>query len=69
MAENRRTTPNSETRDAERAEAEARSGPDRMPTSEEEQRAEEHEVSNKVAEHEEEMLKRGADQQGEGRLP
>jgi hypothetical protein len=62
------TRPSAETRKAEHAEAQAKHEPDRAPTPEEEAVAAE-EVEPDVAEHEEEMLKRGANQQGEGRLP
>ena len=40
-----------------------------MPTPEEERQAEESELDPEVAEHEREMLERGAAQEGEGRLP
>lgn len=40
-----------------------------MPTEDEERLAEEREVNESVAEHEEEMLERGANQRGEGRVP
>ena len=63
------TRPNAETREAERAEAQAKHESDRAPTPQEEAAAEALEVDPDVAEHEEEMLKRGANQQGEGRLP
>ncbi len=63
------TRPSAETREAERAEAQAKHESDRAPTPEEEAVAEAQEVEPDVAEHEEEMLRRGADQQGEGRLP
>jgi len=62
------TRPSAETREAEHADAQAKHESDRAPTSEEEA-VEAHEVDADVAEHEEEMLKRGANQQGEGRLP
>ena len=63
----RPTRPSDETREAEHAEARAKHDSDRAPTPEEEAVAAE-EVEPDVAEHEEEMLKRGADQQGEGRV-
>ena len=62
------TRPSSETREAEQAEARAKHQADRSPTPEEEASAEAHEVDPGVAEHEEEMLRRGANQQGEGRI-
>jgi hypothetical protein len=43
--------------------------PDRDPTGQEEAAAEVRVVDPDVAEHEKEALKRGAHQQGEGRLP
>lgn len=63
------TRPSAETREAEHAEAQANHESDRAPTPQEEAVAEAQEVEPDVAEHEEEMLKRGANQQGEGRLP
>jgi hypothetical protein len=63
------TGPSRETRDAERREAEQEAGADRMPTEDEERLAEEHHTDSSVAEHEAEMLDRGAHEQGEGRLP
>jgi hypothetical protein len=62
------TRPSAETREGERADAQAKHESDRAPTPEEEAVAVQA-VDPDVAEHEEEMLKRGADQQGEGRLP
>ncbi len=58
-----------ETRAAERAEAQQSAGADRAPTAEEEARADAVELDPDVVAHEEEMLERGAHQQGEGRLP
>jgi hypothetical protein len=66
---NQPTRPSTETRDAERVEAQAKHESDRAPTPQEEAVAEANEVDSDVAEHEEEMLKRGANQRGEGRLP
>ena len=63
------TRPSAETREAEHTDAQAKHESDRAPTPEEEAVAEAQEVEPDVAEHEEEMLKRGANQQGEGRLP
>ena len=62
------TRPSAETREAEHAEAQAKHEPDRAPTPQEEAAAAQ-QVEPDVAEHEEEMLKRGANQQGEGRVP
>ncbi|MDP9331944.1 MAG: hypothetical protein M3Q30_01335 [Actinomycetota bacterium] len=62
------TRPSAETREAEYADAQAKHESDRAPTPEEEAVAAQ-EVEPEVAEHEEEMLKRGANQQGEGRIP
>jgi hypothetical protein len=62
------TGPSAETREAEHADAQAKHESDRAPTPEEEAVAAQ-EVEPDVAEHEEEMLKRGANQQGEGRIP
>jgi hypothetical protein len=69
MSESERTRPTSETRAAERAEAEVHAEADRMPTPEEERLAEEHDPDPEVAEHEREMTERGANQKGEGRVP
>jgi hypothetical protein len=63
------TRPSAKTRAAERDEADQPAGADRMPTDEEERRAEEHPVNEAVAEEAEEMYERGADAQGEGRIP
>jgi hypothetical protein len=63
------TRPTPTTREAERTEAEAHAQPDRMPTGDEEAKAEENELDPEVSEHEREMLERGAIQEGEGRLP
>ncbi|HUY63769.1 MAG TPA: hypothetical protein VMV14_04560 [Acidimicrobiales bacterium] len=63
------TRPSADTRDAEHAEAQTNHESDRAPTSQEEAAAEAQEVDSDVAEHEKEMLKRGANQEGEGRLP
>ena len=62
------TRPSAETREAEHAEAQAKHESDRAPTPDEEAVAAQA-VEPDVAEHEEEMLKRGANQQGEGRVP
>ena len=63
------TRPTPTTREAERAEAEVHAQPDRMPTVDEETKAEENDLEPEVSEREREMLERGAQQQGEGRLP
>jgi len=63
------TRPTPDTRAAERAEATTPAGADRMPTAEEEDRAEEHDLDPEVVEHEREMAERGARQEGEGRIP
>ena len=62
------TRPSAETREAEHAEEQAKHEPDRAPTPQEDAAAAQ-QVERDVAEHEEEMLKRGANQQGEGRVP
>jgi len=64
-----RTRPNEETRQAERAEADTKASPDRMPTPEEEQLADSLESDPEVAKNYEEMAERGANQKGEGRIP
>jgi hypothetical protein len=63
------TRPSVGTREAERAQAQAKHESDRAPTLQEEEAVGAHVVDPEVARHEEEMLKRGANQQGEGRLP
>jgi hypothetical protein len=63
------TRPSVETREAERTQAQAKHESDRAPTPQEEEAVAEHQVDPEVARHEEEMLKLGANQQGEGRLP
>ena len=63
------TKPSPETRAAEREEAGARHDADREPTADEAAAAEDLDVDPAVAEHYEEMAERGADQQGEGRIP
>jgi hypothetical protein len=63
------TRPSRETRDAERQESDREAGADRMPTEDEERLAEQHATDESVAEHEAEMLERGAHQKGEGRVP
>jgi len=63
------TRPSRETRDAERAEADAAHDADRAPTPEEESVAEQTELDPDVAAHEREMAERGSQQEGEGRIP
>jgi hypothetical protein len=63
------TRPSRETRDAEREEADRKAGADREPTEDEERLAEQHTTDESVAEHEAEMLEKGAHQEGEGRVP
>jgi hypothetical protein len=63
------TSPSPATRDAEAHEANRRASADRAPTAEEEALAERTELDESVAEHEKEMVERGARQQGEGRIP
>jgi hypothetical protein len=63
------TRPNAETRDAEREEADRPAGADREPTTDEAERADAHAPDPEVADHEREMADRGANQEGEGRLP
>jgi hypothetical protein len=64
-----RTKPSDQTRQAERADAETHAGSDRMPTPDEEKVADSLEVDPEAAKHYEEMAERGANQQGEGRIP
>lgn len=66
---NENTRPNSETRDAERAEASTPAQADREATPEEAELAERNELDPEVAEHEREMAERGSNQKGEGRVP
>jgi hypothetical protein len=63
------TRPSAETREAELADARTKPHADREPTADEERLAEGHELDPDVSEHAEEMAQRGADQEGEGRLP
>ena len=64
-----RERPSDATRAAERAEAEVHSGPDRMPTEEEERVADGSTIDDDVRDHAKEMARRGANQRGEGRIP
>ena len=63
------TRPTAETRAVEREDAQTTAHADRKPTPEEERRAEELSLDPEVAEHEQEMAERGANQKGEGRIP
>jgi hypothetical protein len=63
------TRPSDETRAAERDDAQRRAGADREPTNDEEALADALEPDSDAAEHEREMMERGAKQQGEGKLP
>jgi hypothetical protein len=64
-----RTKPSPETRAAEREEASAEHEADRAPTEDESAAAGDRAADPEVAKHYEEMAERGADQQGEGRIP
>ncbi|HEY1739297.1 MAG TPA: hypothetical protein VGI86_11325 [Acidimicrobiia bacterium] len=65
----RETTPSDATRAAEEAEAQRAHVPDRAPTDEETEDAEAAPRDKDAGAHYDEMAKRGANQQGEGRLP
>ena len=70
MADERHTRPSSETKDEEARDAQMRGGPSREPKpdeSEAAERARAHQPDD-VSEHYEEMIERGANQQGEGRI-
>jgi hypothetical protein len=69
MPDEQPTRPSSETRGAERDEAQRPASAGRGATPEEAERADSRELDPEVAEHEREMNERGAKQQGEGRLP
>jgi hypothetical protein len=65
-----RTRPSGETRAEEAREARKGADAGRPPTPDEEAAADEHgDAPGDVAEHYEEMLERGAHQEGEGRIP
>ena len=66
-ADRARTVPSGATREAERDEAHVTAGADRPPT-EDEERAAPTEVTDEQRDNAEEMLERGAHQQGEGRI-
>lgn len=63
-----RTTPTPATKEADRREADVEHDADRPPTPTEAEKAPE-EVSEETAEAYKEMTRRGAEQEGEGRLP
>ncbi|MDZ7734681.1 MAG: hypothetical protein U5R31_17805 [Acidimicrobiia bacterium] len=63
------TRPDDKTREAGREDARAAHEPDREPTPDEEARAEEQDVSEETREAYEEMAEKGAETEGEGRLP
>ena len=63
------TRPSERTRDAERRDARTPAHADREPTAEEAELAEREELDPSVAENYEDMLERGANQKGEGRVP
>ena len=69
MSEEQPTRPTSDTRATEREEAERAAGADREPTPEEEKIADSQPLPEGVSEHEREMVERGRNQEGEGRVP
>lgn len=68
MAMPDRTRPSNETRSAERREARRGSDAGDEPTPEEARAADENTLDDDVSEHYEEMIERGAHQEGEGRI-
>ncbi|HET9091380.1 MAG TPA: hypothetical protein VFN50_03150 [Acidimicrobiales bacterium] len=62
------TRPDLATEDAEQADAEAEHTPDRPPTPEEEEAAEQGELAEDVAEHYKEAIETGAEVKGEGEI-
>lgn len=62
------TRPNEQTRQADREALNAEHGAPQEPTPEEEQAAERNTPSPEAAEHNQEMMERGANQKGEGRI-
>jgi hypothetical protein len=68
MTDSERTRPDRGTREEEARDARVTAGADRQPTPDEEQIADAQELDPEVAEHYQEMIERGADQQGEGRI-
>ncbi len=69
MPRRKRTFPNPDTVNEERREALADADAGREPTPDEEEAADRNEPDERVPEHYEEMIERGANQDGEGRLP
>ncbi len=69
MAGRKRTRPSKDTVKEERLEAKAKADAGREPTPDEEEAADRNERDERVSEHYEEMIERGAVQEGEGRLP
>jgi hypothetical protein len=63
------TRPSPQTREAELADTRTKPHADREPTAVEEKIADGQELDPEVSDHAEEMNQRGADQEGEGRLP
>jgi hypothetical protein len=63
------TRPSDRTRETEHEDEKTTAHADREPTPDEEKIAENLKLDPEVAEHEREMGERGANQQGEGRLP
>ena len=63
------TRPSAQTRKAELADARTEPHADREPTADEERLADAQELDPDVSDHAQEMAQRGADQEGEGRLP
>jgi hypothetical protein len=68
MAEQREPRLSEATREAERRQANMAGRADRPPTDDEERAAEAFDLDPDVAEHEREMVERGAHQKGEGRI-
>jgi hypothetical protein len=63
------TRPSAKTREAELADARTKPHADREPTAAEEKLADSQELDPDVSDHAREMIERGADQEGEGRVP
>jgi hypothetical protein len=57
-----------ETHEADRRDAMKHGEPDRMPTPEEERLAEQHTLDPETVAHEREMIEKGVNQKGEGRI-
>ncbi len=68
MSDGKPTRPSNDTRSAEREDAQRHAGPDREPTPDEEEIADELRPDPKVAEEYEDAIERGARQKGEGRI-